>query len=64
MRSPKSGESADLLREKAERCFRLAYETSDQRVCDLLVAYAHELLEQAKALGGDSESGNKGKPRR
>ena len=50
MNNQKSAETPDALREKAERCFRLAYGTTDRRVRDLLVAYGHELLEKAKAL--------------
>jgi hypothetical protein len=50
MNDPKSGDSPDRLREEAERCFRLANGTTDERAHDALVAYGHELLEKARAL--------------
>jgi len=53
MNDRKGDMPTDVLREKAERCFRLAYETTDQRVRDLLNSYGHELLEQADALTRD-----------
>ena len=49
MNDPKSGDSPDALREKAERCFRLASGTTDERAHDALVAYGLELLEKAEA---------------
>lgn len=50
MSDRKGDAAADLLREKAALCFQLAFETTDPQVRDMLSAYGHELLEQAKAL--------------
>ena len=55
MNDPKSGDTPDMLREKAERCFRLANATTDERAHDALVAYGDELLEEARALLHDSD---------
>jgi hypothetical protein len=54
MNDPKRGDSPDRLREEAERCFRLANEITDERAHDALIAYGHELLDEARALQGDS----------
>lgn len=50
MNNLKSAITPAMLREKAERCFLLAHETTDYQVHDLLVSYGHELLERAYAL--------------
>ena len=50
MSDPKSGDTPDTLREKAERCFRLAYWTTDERARAALITYGDELLAKAKAL--------------
>jgi hypothetical protein len=57
MNDPTSGDPPDGLHEKAEKCFRLAHGTPDERAHDALVAYGLELLEKAKALVRDC--GNK-----
>lgn len=54
MNDPKCAETPDSLREKAQRCFNLAYETNDPQVRDVLVAYGHELLAHANTLIRDS----------
>lgn len=50
MSDPKSGDTPDKLREKAERCFRLAYGTTDEQARATLITYGDELLAKAKAL--------------
>ena len=50
MNDPTSSDTPDRLRERAERCFRLAYGTTDEGVRDALVAYGRELVEKADAL--------------
>jgi hypothetical protein len=49
-----TGKDPDALREKAERCFRLAYAMTDNLVRDALVNYGRELQARADQMEANS----------
>ena len=54
--------TAQGLREEAERCFRLAAGTLDQKLSDELLAYGRELAERAEKMQAMEKAATKPTP--